>query len=324
MLNFEMVQYVVAQAKKRNELEKRDLQFVIATNLSPLTNEMLAFCKEHDILISTSLDGPADLHNSNRPRPGRDSYERTIAGINKVREALGPDRVGALMTTTKDSLSHVEDIIDEYVRQGFNSIFLRPLSPYGFAIKTKTYDAYETQEWLEFYKKGLAYILQLNKDGFYFVEEYTSLLLQKMLTPFGTSYVDLQSPAGIGISAIIFNYDGDVYASDESRMLAEMGHKNFRLGNLLNDRYEDIMLSDALLDTLEQSIAESVPACNDCGFQPYCGSDPVYHYATQGDIVGNKAYSGFCRKNMSMLRHIISLMEDDPEAKRILMSWVRA
>lgn len=323
LLNFELIQYIVLQAKQRNQSEKRNLQFVIATNLSPLTDEILAFCQEHDVLISTSLDGPADLHNTNRPRPGGDSYERAIAGIQKVKDSLGPDKVGALMTTTKASLGRVEDIIDEYVRQGFQSIFLRPLSPYGFAIKTKTYDAYQTQEWLEFYKRGLDYILELNKQGLGFVEEYTALLLQKMLTPFGTGYVDLQSPAGIGISAIIFNYDGTVYASDESRMLAEMGDETFRLGDLNTNTYEEIMLSEALLDPLEQSITESVPACNDCGFQPYCGSDPVFHYATQGDVIGNKVTSGFCQKNMAMLRHIIALMEDDPEAKAILTQWIR-
>ena len=30
---------------------------------------------QHDVYISTSLDGPADLHNKNRPRPGRNSWE---------------------------------------------------------------------------------------------------------------------------------------------------------------------------------------------------------------------------------------------------------
>jgi His-Xaa-Ser system radical SAM maturase HxsB len=323
LLNFEMVQYVVKEALRRNVEEKRNLQFVIATNLALLTDDVLDFCLQYNVLVSTSLDGPVALHNANRPRPGNDSYERTIQNINRVRAVLGPDRVSALMTTTKSSLPRVTEIIDEYLRQDFNSIFLRPLSPYGFAIKTKSFDAYETEEWLDFYKEGLAYILELNKQGTFFVEEFTSLLLQKMLTPLGTSYVDLQSPAGIGISGIIFNYDGDVYASDEARMLAEMGHKNFRLGNLHSETYEDIMLSDALLDSLEQTITESVPVCNDCGFQPYCGSEPVYHYATQGDIVGNKSKSGFCQKNMGMLRHLIALMEDDPEAKRILMNWVR-
>ena len=40
------------------------------------------------------------------------------------------------MTTTEASLGRVKDIVDEYVRVGFERIFLRPLSPYGFAIRT--------------------------------------------------------------------------------------------------------------------------------------------------------------------------------------------
>ena len=84
-----------------------------------------------------------DLHNKNRPRPDRDSYEKTIEGINKTRDLLGPEKISALMTTTEASLSRVTDIIDEYVKQ-VETIFLRSLSPYGFAIKTKKFHAYGT------------------------------------------------------------------------------------------------------------------------------------------------------------------------------------
>lgn len=62
--------------------------------------------------------------------------------------------------------------------------------------------------------------------------------------------------------------------------------------------------------------------CVDCGFQPYCGSDPVFHYATQGDIVGFKPTSGFCRKNMGIMRHLIHLLEDDDRAASILKTWL--
>ena len=58
--------------------------------------------------------------------------------------------------------------------------------------------------------------------------------------------------------------------------------------------------------------------CVDCGFQPYCGSDPVYHHATQGDAVGFKPSSGFCRKNMGIMRHLIRLLEDDERAASVL------
>lgn len=321
LLNFPLIRHIVAEAQKRNTVAKRDLQFVITTNLALLDDEVLKFCKANDVLISTSLDGPADLHNANRPRRGRDSYERTIAGIKSVQAELGPNGVSALMTTTRASFGRVKEIVDEYVRQGFGNIFFRCLSPYGFAIKTKTYDAYDTAEWLEFYFEGLRYIVELNKAGTPFVESYAALILRKMLTPFDTAYVDLMSPAGIGIGAVVYNYDGDVYASDESRMLAEMKDTTFNLGNVHSDTYEQIFLSDKLLDPLEQSFSGSTPMCSDCAFEPFCGADPVYHYATQGDFVGRKPTSGFCKKNMAIFRGLILMMESDPEVARLFRRW---
>jgi radical SAM protein with 4Fe4S-binding SPASM domain len=148
------------------------------------------------------------------------------------------------------------------------------------------------------------------------------LLLRKILTPFPTGYVDLQSPAGIGISCLVFNYDGGIYASDEARMLAEMGDQKFRLGHLATDTYDSVMLSPVLIDALDRTMTEGTPMCSDCGFQPYCGSDPVQHYATQGDVVGFKPRSTFCRKSMEVLRHLFRLLEDDRRAAEILTSWI--
>ena len=321
LLNFPLIKFIVERAKERNETEMRDLQFVIATNLSYLDDEILDFCNRHNIFISTSLDGPEKLHNKNRPRPGRNGYELTVKSISKVRNTLGPDRISSLMTTTEASLDSVRDIIDEYISNGFNSIFLRPLSPYGFAVKTKAAYKYDVTRWLDFYKEGMEYILELNKKGIPFREDYSSIILTKLLTPYNPGYVDLQSPAGAGISAIVFNYDGYVYASDEARMLAEMGDNHFRLGNLNDNSYEEIIGSPVLLSAIEDSITESAPMCRDCAYQPYCGSDPVYHYATQGDVVGHKAKSGFCQKNMGVTEYLIGKLESD--SSDILRQWAQ-
>ncbi len=323
LLNFPIIQYVVDQAKRINENHDKYIQFVITTNLSLLTDEILSFCLTHDICLSTSLDGPQDLHNLNRPRPGRNGYQLTVEGIRKAQAVLGRDKVGALMTTTEASLPRVREIIDTYLSLGMDAIFLRALSPYGFAVKTRQAYKYDVDRWFEFYKEGLNYVLEINRQGYPFVELYASMIINKIFSPFGTGYVDLQSPSGMAISAIVYNYDGDIYASDEARMLAEMGDKSFRLGSVHHDSYEDVILSDTVLDTLEATLSENLPMCNDCGFLPYCGTDPVYHHATQGDAVGHKATSGFCSKNMKIFRYLFTLLEDDPEAKKILLSWVR-
>jgi His-Xaa-Ser system radical SAM maturase HxsB len=321
LLNFDSIKYVVQLAEERNKSEKRDLQFVIATNLSMLTDEILDFSDVHGIYFSTSLDGPEDIHNRNRPRPGRNGHALTVAGITKIRERLGVDRVSALMTTTEASLGRCRDIIDEYVSRGFHSIFLRPLSPYGFAARAGHFARYDAERWLTFYKEGLEYILELNRQGLPLVETFSAIVLKKMLTPQNPGYVDLQSPAGAAISGIVYNYDGDVYAADEGRMLAEMGDKTFRLGNVLSDDYRALLLSDALLDPLEASVAQSVPMCSECAFLPYCGADPVYHHATQGDAVGNRITSGFCHRNIGIFRHLISLMEDSQRDRETLLRW---
>jgi len=40
------------------------------------------------------------------------------------------------------------------------------------------------------------------------------------------------------------------------------------------------------------------------------------------DFVGHKALSGFCKKNMGIFRYIIGKLEDDPQERQILESWV--
>lgn len=321
LLNLDVIRFIIEEVKKRNSHENRDLQFVIATNLALLCDETIELAREHDILISTSLDGPEALHNRNRPRPGNDSYKRTIEGIHRVRRELGRDSVGALMTTTALSLSQSKAIIDEYIAQDFRGIFLRPLSPYGFAIKTKFYQAYDQSKWLDFYFEGLDYIIDLNLKGFQFTEYYAAMVLRKMLTPFQPGYVDLLSPAGTGVAAVVYNYDGDVYASDESRMLAEMGDKTFCIGNVHSNTYEEIFLNDTLLEALESSFASSVPMCSWCAFEPHCGADPVFHHATQSDFVGKKPLSAFCNRNMSVFKGLIKRMNSSPEIREIFERW---
>src|SRR3546814_16798802 len=118
-----------------------------------------------------------------------------------------------------------------------------------------------------------------------------------MFTSSDPGYVDLTSPAGIGIGAIVYNYDGAVYASDEARMLAEMGDMKFKLGQLTQNSYEEIFLSPNLLDPLEDSFALSAPMCNDCAYEPFCGADPVFHYGMQKVYVGRTPETKLCDRN---------------------------
>jgi His-Xaa-Ser system radical SAM maturase HxsB len=226
------------------------------------------------------------------------------------------------MTATRLSLQHPREIVDEYVKQGFESIFLRNLSPYGFAVKTQQRIGYSIDEFLEFYKLTLDYILELNRKGINLVETYAQIILTRILTPFSTGYVDLQSPAGAGIGVAVYNYDGNIYASDESRMLAEMGDEQFRLGNVHSDSYEQIFGGHSIRAIVGSSCVESLPGCSDCAFQSFCGADPIFNYATQGDMIGHQPTSEFHKKHFFIIKHLLSLYHSDETVRKIFWAWV--
>lgn len=323
LLNFPLVQEIVHYVKERNSTIGKQIDFVICTNLSHLTDEHLEFFRIHGVKISTSLDGPALLHDKNRPCNKGSSHAIVERNLRRVQEALGKEKISALMTTTRDSLHYPTEIVDEYLRLDLGSIFLRSLSPYGFAVKTMKAIGYSSHDFVEFYKHALNYILDLNRKGCTFSEGYATLVMTKLLTPFPIGYVDLQSPAGAGFGAVAYNYDGAVYASDEARMLAEMHDTNFRLGHLLQNSYEEIFFGKTMQTIAAASCNEALAGCADCAFQPYCGADPVYHYATQGDMFGNRPSSGFCQKNMSIIRHLIDLVRGgDRQVEEIFWSWI--
>jgi MoaA/NifB/PqqE/SkfB family radical SAM enzyme len=224
------------------------------------------------------------------------------------------------MTTTTASLGRVRHIVDAYVENGFREIFLRPISPYGFAVR-RGRSRYDTDAWISFYAEGLDYILELNRRGIPITEIYAAIVLKKMLTNDDSGYVDLNSPAGLGIKALLYNYDGDVYASDEGRMLAEMRDTTFRLGNVSTNSYEEIITSPALLDPLEESFSWSVPGCDECAFERYCGADPVFHHAVLGDPVGRKAESPFCSRNMAVFKLLLNHYRSDAGTRELFHRW---
>lgn len=324
LLNFGLIKMIVSAAQSRSAAAGKKVDFVIATNLALLDDEVLAFCRANEILLSTSLDGPADLHNKNRPRSGGNSYELAVSGIRRAQEVLGPDRVGALMTTTEASLDRVDEIVDEYLKLGLDGIFLRPLSPFGFAIKTKQYQRYDARNWLEFYKRGLRRILDVNHQGIPFREFYSSLILTRMLTDKPIGYVDLRSPAGVGIGALVYNYEGSVFASDEGRMLAETGDNTFRLGHVNEDSYRSLVLSDKLVDAISTSLTQCAPDCSTCVFESHCGANPVHHHATQGDALGIKPLSDFCARQKGIMHHLLQLLDQSPRDAAILRRWADA
>lgn len=323
-LNWKAIKESVLYAIKKNEIFQKKLEFVICTNLTTNITQYIDFIKEHNIAISSSLDGDKIIHNQYRVfKNGNGTYDKVIENIHLIRNVHNYENVDVLMTTTAFSLDKIKQIIDEYLKLNFSGIFLRAINPYGFAVQHKNDFLYDSENFVVFYKKALDYILELNKQGFYFVEYYTTLLLTRILTPFSTGFVDLQSPSGAGISGVIYDYDGNVYPADEARMLAKMGDKYFVMGNVNTHSYKEAFGSEILQKITNESCLEVMPICNQCVFNPYCGADPIRNYLETKDIMGDRLNSNFCKKNKAIFTHLFSLIrQDDEQTNDIFWSWI--
>jgi uncharacterized protein len=321
-LNFETVKYIVEYAKKLNKAYRKNLEFVVCTNLLGLNDEILNYLAKHKIWISTSLDGPRELHDANRiTRSGNGTYDIVRKNIQIAQDKLGIDRVSALMVTTKINVDKLNAVVDEYINQRFDSIFIRTIHPFGRAVKEKL--GYDVDCFIKNYEKTLDYIIKINLAGVSFSEQYATIILNKILTPFATSYVDLQSPAGTGISCAVYGYNGDVFVSDEARMLSKMGDNRFLMGNVHKNSYQGIFNGKVIRETIENSCVETMPLCSECAFQMYCGADPVRNYSVQGDLMGHRPTSEFHQINYLIIRYLMGLLKrNDRDIMNVFWSWV--
>lgn len=320
LLNWPTVMAAVRHAEKLNAAKKKELEFVICTNLYALEESHIEDIKKHKINISTSLDGPCWMHDKHRIlRTEGSSHKTFVEKLTLARKHLGHGCANALMTSTSDSLDNIEAIIDEYISLGFKGIFFRALNPYGDAHKNNLY--YSPERYFKMYKRGLEYIIDLNRKGKHFIEYYTGLLLRRILSPYATGFVDLQSPSGAGISGVIYDYTGDVYPADEARMLARMGDCRFKMGNVFKNSFKEIFLSDVLKNIVRESCVETIPGCSTCAYRTYCGVDVFRNYLETGDISNVRMDSFFCRKQTQIFDYLFEKIED-PDFFEVVSRWI--
>ncbi len=326
LLNFEVVRLMILGALEKNRTAKKNLGFSVVTNLWPMTDAILDFLVRHGVQICTSLDGPASLHDRQRPLlNGRPTHRRTVAWIRKIEKRCarvkGRPVLGALLTLTRHSLKSPEKIVDAYRKAGMDGIHLRPINPFG--ISSGAWEEYRcsADAFLKFYRRALDHILRLNKRGVYFTERYAAIFLAKIFMGTDPAFLDLRSPCGAGIGQLAYNYDGSVYTCDEGRMLGRRGDGSFRIAGIDAFSIPRLGESDVVRAVCTASCLDVVPGCAECVYKPYCGTCPVYNHFTRGSIFGRTPF--LCQIHMGILDILFEKLSD-PRAEAILLGWVGA
>ena len=318
LLNFPVIRHIVEYTEKKNTNHK--IEYNIVSNLQMLNESMIDFFKQHNIDVSTSVDGGSIIHDANRPtKDGKGSYVGVAAAIKELRK--NGIRVGAIETTTRASLENPGEIVNAYLELGLDSIFLRPLTQLGKAGQGWEQIGYTAEEFIIFYRRILDELIRINKDGRYIQEQHASIFL-KRIKGRRMNYMELRSPCGGGIGQLAYYTDGDVYTCDEGRMLAEMGIDQFKLGNVNSSDYNSLVENRVCHAVCSSSTLETIPSCCDCVYQPYCGVCPVVNYANTQDIIEKHPRMFRCRVYSGILDYLFELiLNKEDDTIRVLDSW---
>ncbi len=318
LTNFEVIKYIINYSKSIKG--NKHIDYSLVSNLSLMTEEMMNFFVDNDVNICTSIDGNRQLHNENRPFPKNDSYESTVNKLKEIQKLN--KKISAIQTTSKYSLKHYKEIVDEYINLKLDSISLRPLTQLGKANNNWEKIGYDVNDFLIFYKKALDYILEKNKEGIFLSESMATIFLKKILLNETVNYMELRSPCGGAIGQLAYYYDGDIYTCDEARMLSEMGNDCFKVGNVNDCNFKDLIDSEVTKSIALASCLECIPTCNSCAYSPYCGTCPVITLAQDNNLFAQNPNEYRCRIYKGMLDILFNYIKNDTDAVNVFKTWV--
>lgn len=292
-----------------------NFEFVITTSLSNCDDDFLTWIDKGNVYISTSIDGDELVHNSNRILHSASSFKKVSEAILKIQRLYGQGKVSAVTTVTKELLKNAKSLVDVCKKLNLNEIFVRPISPYGFAKNNNI--TYEQNEYMYFYRELIDRIIEENRKGYRIVEYSFLIHFNRVFNPRYNSYADLKSPSGLFFNSVVFNHDGRMYASDESRMLSRVNNKLDLSLDIKNDNFHQ---NDLYLNMISNSFNLVHPGCNECAFQMYCGADPCQNISVFGEPVGNKSTSSFCKYHKSMFKLMLDKVQED-DVFNLIYDW---
>lgn len=330
LLHLDGVRHLVEYARTANKRAAgKKLSFTLASNLSHLTEETAEWLIANDVVVRTWLDGPAELHDENRQwtRAGAHAdVVRWIEWFHRRYQEIGRDpgiwQVDVRMTTTRRSLSAWQEIVNEYAAWGVRTIHLRPLSPLGFSPETWTTVGYSADEYVAFYERALAYLIELNRGGGEVAEGTAAAIANKILATGDPAVGDIRSPCAAGTSEVAYDVDGRIFPGDEARRVDASGDPIFALGNVRELKFADVVRHPTVRAIAAASLLDAQPMCADCWNKPFCGFSPVSTYVRNGDLFGQRPHCFECKEHMAISRTLFGLLaKDDRQAAEIVQRW---
>lgn len=260
LLNFPVIRKVVDYSLSRAKEEDRQVEFLMSTNGSLVTDEIADYLVKHEFSMLVSLDGPPEIHNRFRPtRSGGPSHHLSLKGAYRLLSRYPRKRYVKVKAVLNHESHNLLEIAEYLEGLGFTNIGIGGSRERSWGCRS-------------FDIQGNDYTVLHNN-----VEALLDRFLKRLdenrplgYNPFFHALRDLKGKrnflgitCGVGRNCNAVSVDGDIYPCHRY-----VGMKPFVLGNIDEglDRAKTLAYYRALWTNGERS-------CGACWARHICGGE---------------------------------------------------
>jgi len=303
LLRLGLIKGAVAHAQTQARAHDKRVLFYTSTNGTTLSRGVVEFLARHRFSVQVSIDGPAELHDAQRPfKDGRGSFSAIAPGARRLLGAIPDASAHAVLYRDLDP----QPIRDTLLAMGFKNISELPASPpvsgpdasgprkgQQSILSRMERDA---EAWLRAVREGsLPTLARLAATtGLY---APLRMLLHGIKSHF---------PCGAGLGLVGVGADGGLYPCQRF-----VGRTSHRIG-MLDHR-------SVRADAFRDSPIHTIEACRDCFAKYYCAGGCRYDHAASNDSPQRPAawMCQYRRRQFELAAYVISGLG---EAQRRLLA----
>jgi uncharacterized protein len=284
------------------------------TNGTLIDDAWCEFFAAEQVKVGVSIDGPQPLHDINRvTRSGRGTFDRTIAGIRRLRRHAVPFHVISVLSA--ESLAAPREMFDFYVAEGIDQICFNVEESEGDHVSRSFGNAGIAEAYYRFLREfwrlaaaspdKLAYIREIDDATQQVLRPTESVVFNQLVEPFAITSMD---------------WAGNLATfSPELLGLKNPAYDDFIIGNINCDRLIDLPQRPALGKMLAD-INAGVELCRQhCEYFSVCGGgEPVNKLSENGSFVSTD--TTYCRMTKMRATDLVLDLLDVVGQQGILLS----
>lgn len=284
------------------------------TNGTLIDDAWCDFFAAEEISVGVSIDGPQPLHDINRrTRSGHGTFERTIAGIRRLRRHGVPFHVISVLSP--ESLAAPREMFEFYVAEGIDRVCFNVEESEGDHVSRSFGEAGIEDCYYRFLREFWR-LAAASPDKFAFIREIddaTQQVLRPAEAPFFNQLVEPFAITSMDWAGNLATF------SPELLGLKNAAYDDFIIGNINRDRLIDLPQRPVLTRMLAD-INAGVELCRQrCEYFSVCGGgEPVNKLAENGTFVS--ADTTYCRMSKMRATDLVLDLLDAVEERAAVLS----